>query len=80
MNTHTRKGVTAEAFNLEKEHKIINPHKMQLRTCNRDEFKEFKVIPNPTRKEHILPDKVPFPSASTYKADFPDWKAMPHHI
>ena len=34
--TQMRKTATAEAFNLEKEHKIINPHKMALRTCNRD--------------------------------------------
>ena len=71
---------TGEAFNLEKEHKIINPHKMQLRTCNRDEFKEFKVMPNPARKQYEPPDEVPFHSSSTYKADFPDWKAQPHHI
>jgi hypothetical protein len=33
------------AFNLEKEHKIINPHKMELKTTTRIDFQPFSVIP-----------------------------------
>jgi hypothetical protein len=33
------------AFNLEKEHKIINPHKMELKTTAKVDFKPFSVIP-----------------------------------
>lgn len=32
-----------EAFNLEKEAKIINPHKMDLNTTTHNTFKNFKV-------------------------------------
>jgi hypothetical protein len=32
-----------EAFNLEKEHKIINPHKVDCQTVSKDKYKGFKV-------------------------------------
>lgn len=34
-----------EAFNLEKEAKIINPHAMDLGTTSGNTYKNFKVIP-----------------------------------
>jgi hypothetical protein len=34
-----------DAFNLEKETKIINPHRMELSTTNGVNFKNFKVAP-----------------------------------
>jgi len=34
-----------EAFNLEKEHKIINPHQMDLNTTKKVDFKPFIVEP-----------------------------------
>lgn len=34
-----------EAFNLEKEHKIINPHKMDMKTTAKVDFKPFQVVP-----------------------------------
>jgi hypothetical protein len=34
-----------EAFNLEKEAKIINPHKMDLGTTSQKTYKNFQVIP-----------------------------------
>jgi hypothetical protein len=34
-----------EAFNLEKEHKIINPHNMDLKTTTRLDYKPFAVVP-----------------------------------
>lgn len=33
------------AFNLEKEHKIINPHRMDLHTINKVDFQPFSVVP-----------------------------------
>ena len=71
----SKKPTTGDAaFNLEKEHRIINPHKMDLRTTNRDEFKAFNILPNPARKQYVAPDKMPFQDASIYKKDFPNWK------
>lgn len=35
-----------QAFNLEKEHKIINPHKMDLKTTTRVDYQPFSVIPS----------------------------------
>jgi hypothetical protein len=35
------KDVTGEAFNLEKEAKIINPHKMDLVTTSKSYYKNF---------------------------------------
>ena len=32
----------SDAFNLEKESKIINPHKVQSNTTNKTNFKDFK--------------------------------------
>ena len=34
-----------EAFNLEKEHKIINPHGMDFKTTTRIDYKPFAVAP-----------------------------------
>ncbi len=34
-----------EAFNLEKEHKILNPHSMDMKTTTRVDFKPFTVAP-----------------------------------
>ncbi len=40
-----RRTVTGEVFNMEKEHRILNPHKMAMKTSNREAYKSFKVIP-----------------------------------
>lgn len=34
-----------DAFNIEKEHKIINPHKMEMKTTNKSSFQPFSVQP-----------------------------------
>jgi len=39
-----------EAFNLEKEAKIINPHKMDLGTTTKSTYQEYKV--QPRKKEY----------------------------
>lgn len=42
-----------DAFNLEKETKIINPHPMELSTTNKINFQPFKVTPK-TREMRLL--------------------------
>jgi|JI9StandDraft_1071089.scaffolds.fasta_scaffold338265_1 hypothetical protein len=41
---HIKDVMPKEAFNIEKEHKIINNHKMDLNTTVKDNFKDFKVV------------------------------------
>lgn len=48
-----------DAFNIEKEHKIINPHKMDLVTTNTTSYKPFQV--KPTKRQHRQEDKVEAP-------------------
>jgi hypothetical protein len=46
--------VEKKIFNLEREHKIINPHKMQLLTMTSTDFKPFSVKPrSKTPKEYV---------------------------
>ena len=40
-----------EAFNLEKEAKIINPHKMDVGTTSGNTYKNFKVIPKKNQRK-----------------------------
>ena len=55
-----------QAFNLEKEHKIINPHQMDMKTTARIDFQPFSVMPQ--RRVHSQKDlhKVPFSNGSQY--------------
>lgn len=39
--SHIKSVKPKEAFNIEKEHKIINPHHMELNTTQKDNFREF---------------------------------------
>ena len=64
-----------EAFNLEKEHKIINPHQMDMKTTTRVDFKPFAVVPQSKSKRHLNSDKVPLIDRSAYKSEFPNWGA-----
>lgn len=52
---------------MEKEHKILNPHRMQMKTTNREEFKDFKVMPKLQLPNPYEPDNLEFPVASTYR-------------
>lgn len=65
---------------MEKEHKILNPHRMQMKTTNREEFKDFKVMPKLQLPNPYEPDNLEFPVASTYRQDFQNWKAGPNYI
>ena len=46
-----------EAFNLEKESKIINPHQMDMKTTSGNTFKNFKVGPRTKELKKVFPDK-----------------------
>ena len=65
-----RKG---EAFNLEKETKIINPHRVESTTVNRSAFTKFDVEP---RKKIIRRAEVEYKPAvdqPAYSKSFPNW-------
>lgn len=49
-----------EAFNLEKEHKIINPHKMELRTTAKVDYQPFQVVGKVKQEGRPQTAKQPF--------------------
>ena len=59
----TKKG---EAFNLEKESKIINPHKMDLGTTSGSTYKNFEVSPKKKEYKKADDEKRPILGASSY--------------
>ena len=62
-----------EAFNLEKEAKIINPHKMDLGTTNGNTYKNFEVIPKRKDIAKAADDRKPIMGESCYQKSFPNW-------
>lgn len=57
-----RKGLKIEqkdAFNIEKEHKIINPHRMEYLTTNKTTFKPFSVEASKKPERKIKPNDAP---------------------
>lgn len=63
-----------EAFNLEKETKIINPHRMDLNTTSGKTYKNFKVDPKVREMRKLDDDRKPIVAFSSYQKSFPDWK------
>lgn len=63
-----------EAFNLEKESKIINPHKMDLGTTAQNTYKSFEVSPKKKEFKKADNEKKPIVGASSYQKNFPNWK------
>lgn len=63
-----------EAFNLEKESKIINPHQMDMKTTSGNTFKNFKVGPRAKEVKRVNDDKKPIVGFSSYQKSFPNWK------
>ena len=61
------------AFNLEKETKIINPHRMDLSTTNKTKFKGDKGERAQPRVTEVIDTKRPIQQTSSYHASFPDW-------
>lgn len=63
-----------DAFNLEKETRIINPHPMEAQTTNKTTFTPFKVLP-PKRELRALPkNDAPAQKMSHYMAEYPNWQ------
>ena len=63
-----------EAFNLEKESKIINPHKMDTGTTSNNTYKNFKVEPKEKLVKRADTEKKPIIGQSAYAKAFPNWK------
>ena len=63
-----------EAFNLEKESKIINPHKMDMGTTSNNTYKNFKVEPRERLIKRADTEKKPIIAQSSYQKNFPNWK------
>ncbi len=62
-----------DAFNLEKETRIINPHPMELSTTHGTSFKPFQVQPAKRDLKPIPKNDAPATKMSHYQADFPNW-------
>jgi len=63
-----------EAFNLEKEAKIINPHRMDLATTSGDTYKAFKLEPKSKTIRPPPNDPKPILGQSFYQKSFPNWQ------
>ena len=63
-----------EAFNVEKEHKIINPHKMDMATTQKTSFKGYSVQPSEKKLRSAPKNDAPMQQSSSYQAGFPNWK------
>lgn len=62
-----------EAFNIEKEHKIINPHPMELSTTNKVVYQPFQVKPSKKEQKRVEKSEAPCLQHSHYAAEFPNW-------
>jgi len=63
-----------EAFNLEKEAKIINPHRMESSTQNQKTYQGHKVKPIMKEIKKYDDEKKPILGASSYQKNFPNWQ------
>ena len=59
---------------MEKEHKIINPHKMEMTTTNISMYKKFDVKPHIKKPKSIEKNDAPVANTSSYTASFPHWE------
>ena len=55
-----------EGFNLEKEAKIINPHKMEVKTTAKDNFKPFTPEVKEKKLKKYVDEQKPILGASAY--------------
>lgn len=62
-----------KAFNLEKEAKIINPHRMELSTTNNVTYRGKKGYPKDAPKDPQVDQPKPIVQMSSYMASFPNW-------
>jgi hypothetical protein len=64
---------TGEPFNVEKEHKIINPHKVEKLTINRIDYQPYTIQPREPKKLKAPSPQQYVPTKSSYQADFQNW-------
>ena len=64
---------TGEPFNVEKEHKIINPHKVEKLTINRIDYQPYTIQPREPKKLKAPSPQQYIPAKSSYQADFQNW-------
>lgn len=69
-----RLGTEEDAFNLEKETRIINPHRMETSTQNKTTYTNFKVLPPKRELKPIPKSDAPAQKMSHYMAEFPNWQ------
>lgn len=62
-----------DAFNLEKEAKIINPHRMDLSTTNKVTFTKKKGLGDMPKHKETAKVPKPIQMTSSYAAAYPDW-------
>ena len=62
-----------EAFNLEKESKIINPHRMDLQTTNKTKYTGAKGEKAKPRVVESAEPAKPIQQSSAYAASYPNW-------
>ena len=67
-------GLKPEVFNLEKETKIINPHKMEKETVNNKVFQTHNQAPEKVEKRKLEKNNAPIISYSSYTKNYPNWK------
>ena len=63
-----------QAFNLEKETKIINPHRMETSTTMKDVFKGEQGPKALAKKQCFAAEDAPIQPTSHYQQLFPNWK------
>ena len=63
-----------ESFNLEKEAKIINPHRMDMGTTSSIAYKNFRVIPQKKQPKRHDDEGKPILAQSSYMKNFPNWR------
>lgn len=61
------------AFNLEKEAKIINPHKMELKTTNHEDYRGKKGQRSTPKLQVKFEGPKPIQRSSSYTSNFPNW-------
>lgn len=62
-----------ENWNIEKEHKIINPHNVEKLTINRIDYQPFTIQPRePKKLKAPSPDHF-YPMKSSYQSEFQNW-------
>ena len=66
--------VKSEAFNLEKEAKIINPHKMEIKTMNQTAFTGEQVDKKKKEVRKYIDERKPILGHSSYAKNFPNWQ------